>query len=112
MRSVRQVAPARLTGVGIYDFSSCLLFGSGSFCVAHIAFRIGGCAPRTDGRFSEESSEKVARRLLEEARVITIPGGSFGLGGEGHLRISFGGDEDELNEAFDRIKAGAGRKPG
>jgi aminotransferase len=53
--------------------------------------------------FSKESSEKIAIRLLDEARVITIPGGSFGQGGEGHLRISFGGDEKELTEAFDRI---------
>jgi aminotransferase len=25
------------------------------------------------------------------------------LGGEGHLRLSFGGEEAEINEAFDRI---------
>jgi len=38
------------------------------------------------------------------AKVITIPGGSFGKGGEGHLRISFGGELDVINEAFDRIE--------
>lgn len=54
--------------------------------------------------FSEESSENMANRLLDEAHVITVPGGSFGPGGEGHLRLSFGGDEDEINEAFDRIE--------
>jgi len=54
--------------------------------------------------FSDDSSQDVATRLLEEARVITIPGGSFGEGGEGHLRISFGGELQVLNEAFDRIE--------
>jgi aminotransferase len=59
--------------------------------------------------FSRDSSEKIAIQLLEEARVITIPGSSFGLGGEGHLRLSFGGEETELNEAFDRIEVWAAR---
>ncbi len=55
-------------------------------------------------RFSDESSQVVATRLLHGARVITIPGGQFGAGGEGHLRLSFGGEEDEINQAFDRIE--------
>ncbi len=54
--------------------------------------------------FSDDSSQEVATRLLEEARVITIPGGSFGEGGEGHLRISFGGELQVIDEAFDRIE--------
>lgn len=54
--------------------------------------------------FSQESSNEVAIRLLEEAKVITIPGGGFGAGGEGHLRISFGGLPEVINEAFDRIE--------
>ena len=54
--------------------------------------------------FSDEPSQDVASRLLQGARVITIPGGSFGLGGERHLRLSFGGEEAEINEAFDRIE--------
>jgi len=54
--------------------------------------------------FSEASSQEVAIRLLEEAKVITIPGGSFGQGGEGHLRISFGGELQAIDEAFDRIE--------
>jgi len=44
-----------------------------------------------------------ALRLLHEARVITIPGAAFGPTGENHIRISFGGTESEINEAFDRI---------
>ncbi len=52
-------------------------------------------------------SPEMARRILEEARVITIPGASFGPEGEGHLRLSFGGDEQELAECFRRLAAWA-----
>jgi len=44
-----------------------------------------------------------ALRLLQEARVITIPGAAFGPAGENHIRMSFGGTESEINDAFDRI---------
>lgn len=54
--------------------------------------------------FSDASSQEVAIQLLKEAKVITIPGGSFGKGGEGHLRISFGGELETIDEAFDRIE--------
>ena len=54
-------------------------------------------------RFSKEPSHRVAESLLTKAGVITIPGASYGPGGEGHLRLSFGGEEDEINAAFDRI---------
>jgi aminotransferase len=45
-----------------------------------------------------------ALRLLNEARVVTIPGGAFGPTGEHHVRLSFGGTEEEINEAFDRLE--------
>ena len=45
-----------------------------------------------------------ALRLLREARVIGIPGAAFGPTGENHIRFSFGGTGDEINEAFDRIE--------
>jgi len=54
--------------------------------------------------FTGAPSQQVATRMLEEARVITIPGGAFGPGGEGHLRISFGGELAVIDEAFDRIE--------
>jgi aminotransferase len=54
--------------------------------------------------FTGAPSQEVAERLVREAGVITIPGGAFGPGGEGHLRLSFGGDEAEISEAFDRIE--------
>ena len=53
----------------------------------------------------EIDSMNYALRLLREARVITIPGGAFGPTGEGHIRLSFGAAETELNEAMDRIEA-------
>jgi aminotransferase len=48
-------------------------------------------------------SMTLALRLLNEAKVITIPGVAFGPTGENHIRISFGGTEEDINEAFDRI---------
>ena len=47
----------------------------------------------------------VATRLIREARVITIPGDSFGPGGEASLRLSFGCDEAEIETACDRFAA-------
>lgn len=38
--------------------------------------------------FTTEDADTVAKKLLDEAGVITIPGSSYGSGGEGHLRIS------------------------
>jgi aminotransferase len=46
----------------------------------------------------------LALRLLYEAHVITIPGSGFGPTGEGHIRISFGAAQEDLNQAFDRIE--------
>ncbi len=52
-----------------------------------------------------------ALRLLNEARVITIPGAAFGPDGEGHIRISFGGSEEEIGDAFDRIEKWVSQDP-
>lgn len=52
-----------------------------------------------------------ALRLLREARVITIPGAAFGPAGENHVRISFGGTEEEINEAFDRMERWLANNP-
>ena len=49
------------------------------------------------------NSMELALRLLYEARVISIPGNGFGPSGEGHIRFSFGGTENEINRAFHRI---------
>lgn len=54
-------------------------------------------------------STDLALRLLYEAKVITVPGNGFGPTGEGHIRLSFGATEKEIQEAFDRIEAWAER---
>lgn len=46
-----------------------------------------------------------AGRLLDEQRVVTVPGIAFGTGAEGWLRISWVVDEDRLEEAMHRIAA-------
>jgi len=46
----------------------------------------------------------VALALLYEAGVVTVPGISFGPEGENHIRLSFAGEERDINEAFDRIE--------
>jgi aminotransferase len=56
--------------------------------------RIDGCTDSND----------LARRLLEEAHVVTIPGSSFGRSGEGCLRLSYGSvDAEALGRAIERL---------
>ena len=55
------------------------------------------------------NSMELARRLLYEAKVVTIPGSAFGPTGEGHLRLSFGGTEEEIETGFDRLESWAGQ---
>ena len=45
------------------------------------------------------------KNLLQKGKVSTTPGVAFGPEGEGHLRLSFCVSFDEINKAFDRIKA-------
>lgn len=42
-------------------------------------------------------------RLLEEKRVVAVPGSSFGPGGEGHVRVSFAASEEKLVEGIRRM---------
>jgi len=56
-----------------------------------------------DFSYYEADSAKLARFLLEQARVVTIPGIAFGL--DGHLRISFCGSIRDITEGTDRIKS-------
>lgn len=51
------------------------------------------------------SSIEMAKRLLFEAGVVTVPGVGFGPEGEQHLRLSFGSSIKDINTAFDRISA-------
>ena len=50
------------------------------------------------------SSEKFARFLLEEAKVVVVPGSGFGKHGEGYIRISYATSYENLEEAMNRIE--------
>jgi aspartate aminotransferase len=49
-----------------------------------------------------ETSAGLALRLLDQAGVAMVPGEAFG--GPGHIRISFGAAEADLQAAFEKIK--------
>lgn len=49
------------------------------------------------------TSIEMAKKLLYEAGVVSVPGIGFGAVGEKHLRMSFGSAKEEITEAFDRI---------
>jgi len=49
-----------------------------------------------------DSVDDVARILLEEARVVAVPGTAFGV--ENHLRFSYAASEETIKEAFRRIR--------
>lgn len=50
-----------------------------------------------------EPSLKIAKRLLHEKRVVTVPGSGFGEMGEGFLRLSFATDKKTIVEGLKRI---------
>ncbi|MCR8630475.1 aminotransferase class I/II-fold pyridoxal phosphate-dependent enzyme [Paenibacillus radicis (ex Xue et al. 2023)] len=50
------------------------------------------------------SSEQFAQRLLDEAKVATVPGNVFGAGGEGFVRCSYATSLTQLDKALDRIQ--------
>ena len=49
-------------------------------------------------------SWELAEHILNDQRVITIPGPIFGEKGEGYLRLSFAVEDEELREAIARIE--------
>jgi aspartate/methionine/tyrosine aminotransferase len=51
-------------------------------------------------------SAELAADILERARVVTIPGSTFGKAGEGHLRLSYGAASvEQLQEACRRLRS-------
>lgn len=52
----------------------------------------------------KRDSWQFAYDLLEKAHVAVVPGAAFGPNGEGHIRISFGRTEKDIDRAFERIK--------
>lgn len=53
---------------------------------------------------SDMPSKEVAAKLIEEHNVAVIPGIAFGNKGEGHIRISYSGSMESLENAMDRMK--------
>jgi len=49
-------------------------------------------------------SVQLARELLEEVHVATVPGRAFGECGEGHLRLSYATEPALITEAFERME--------
>ncbi len=50
------------------------------------------------------SSRVLADRLLEEAGVACLAGEAFGLGGQGHLRLSYANSVSEIEEGLSRLR--------
>jgi aminotransferase len=53
----------------------------------------------------EKSDEKLAIEILEEVKVVTVPGSGFGITGRGHLRISYSPDREKVKEGMARIRS-------
>ena len=51
------------------------------------------------------SSESLADRLLQEAKVFLTPGFIFGSNGNRYIRISLCATQERMEEALERIKA-------
>ena len=49
------------------------------------------------------SAEKIALGLLREAHVAVVPGTVFGLGGDGHVRLSFCCSTEDVREGAARV---------
>ncbi|MFQ5800817.1 MAG: pyridoxal phosphate-dependent aminotransferase [Candidatus Hydrothermarchaeales archaeon] len=52
----------------------------------------------------EKSSLRLARHLLNEAKVAVIPGSAFGEAGEGFLRLSYATSMENIEKGIERIK--------
>ena len=50
------------------------------------------------------TSEDFCLKLLNDAKVVVVPGDAFGDNGEGYIRISYAYSIEDLKNAFDRIE--------
>lgn len=50
------------------------------------------------------SSDEFATRMLQEEKVVVVPGTAFGDCGEGFLRISYAYSLEKLEEALNRME--------
>ncbi|MFP4588611.1 MAG: pyridoxal phosphate-dependent aminotransferase [Candidatus Acetothermia bacterium] len=53
---------------------------------------------------SDQPSMELAKEILTETHVATVPGSAFGETGEGHLRLSYATSKQTIEEAFDRME--------
>lgn len=51
------------------------------------------------------TSDEFATRMLQEKKVVVVPGTAFGACGEGFLRISYAYSLEKLKEALDRMES-------
>jgi aspartate/methionine/tyrosine aminotransferase len=65
-----------------------------------------------DARHLDDSSLRLARRLLEEAHVGVTPGIDFGPAAEGHLRFSFASSLPRIEEGLRRLERWLARRRG
>lgn len=49
-------------------------------------------------------STTFCNRLLDEAKVVCVPGNAFGECGEGYMRVSYSGEKASVIEAIERIR--------
>ncbi len=52
------------------------------------------------------TSEELSTYLLEECKVVTVPGTAFGAQGEGYIRLSFATSLEDIKEGIRKIKRG------
>ncbi len=65
----------------------------------------GGQARRSFSKGGQaRDSWKFALDLLEKIQVAVVPGIAFGPNGEGHVRMSFGRSEEDIERAFERME--------
>jgi len=57
------------------------------------------------------SSRECADFFLHEAGVACLSGSSFGVHGEGHVRMSYANSVENIEQALAQIKAALGRRP-
>lgn len=69
----------------------------------------GGYFLFPDIRGLGKDSEEASRFLLEEARVMTVPGSAFGSNGEGHVRLLFSCTAEEAARVAGRIRDAVAR---
>ena len=50
------------------------------------------------------TSEQLVETLVNEHKLITVPGSGFGTQGENHLRLSFSVDRTDIIEGLDRLE--------